>query len=130
METDELTNDQLVAAYVQLRDKRAARRAAFTEMDVVDKCKQEEIAKVLILRLKNAQAESIVSGGCVASLATRPLATVGNRDAFLWFVVSKGAWNMLDARCDKEAVCSHVLIHGTPPPGIIFREEAIIRVRR
>jgi len=130
LKVSELPNDKLVAAFVQLRDQRAQRKAAFTNADNDDKAKQEKIESILLQRFEKDGLESVRTGFGTAYKATKSSATVADKETFLQHVRDNGAWELLEARCSKDAVKQYRAEHNDLPPGINWYEEVGINIRR
>lgn len=130
MNASDLPNDRLVAVYVELRDRRAQRKAEFTNEDAEDKSRQEKIEAILLDRFNKDGLQSIKTSAGTAYRSSRTSATVADWDSFLLFVKSEGAWEMLERRCSKDAVGQYKAANEALPPGLNWREEATINVRR
>lgn len=130
MHVTDLPNDQLVGAYIELRDRRAERKAKFNNEDADDKGKQEKIEGLLLARLQEGGMESIRTSRGTAYRSTRVSATVADWDSFFSFVKSQEAWEMLERRCSKEAVKEYKEANEALPPGVNWTAEATINVRR
>lgn len=125
-----MTLNELVAKYVQLRDKKDALRAKY-------RAKEKKINEALILleaalikSLDSLGIESARSEGGTCYLSHRTSATVADRDAFFEFVESHGAWDMLESRCSKTAVEQYLEAEGQLPPGVNRRVERTLGVNR
>lgn len=130
MKVNDLTDAQLVGVYIKLRDRRAQRRAAHDNEDADDKARQEKIEAVLLRRFAAQGVESVRTTAGTAYKATRTSATVADWDAFLAFVRGAEAWDMLEKRAAKNSVEQYKAANEDLPPGVNWREEAVINVRR
>lgn len=131
MKLSELKNDQLVAAYVQLRDLRSQRKAAFDNQDAEDKARQEKIEGILLGRFESEGIESCRTGAGTAYKAIKTMANVADWDSALGFIKEEEAWEFLERRISKTAVEQYMEANeGKVPPGINIRRETVINVRR
>jgi len=122
--------DKVIAAYVQLRDKKA---------EVVARQK-EELAPLVDQMLKleawlhrellRQGVNSFKTDNGTAFVQTNTSVTVQDWEAALGFIISKGLWDFLEARVSKSAVADFVESHGDAPPGVSLRTEQVVRIRR
>lgn len=125
-----MTLNELVAQYVEVRDKKEEMRAAYKAKA---KKYDEALAKIEAILMKNMDTlgmESARTAGGTCYVSTRSSATVADRDAFLEFVENNGAWDMLESRCAKTAVEQYLEAEGHLPPGINRRVERTLNVNR
>lgn len=125
-----LGNDELVKLYVQLRDRRAARKKEFESVDDQDKAKMERIEGVLLVRFNESGSESVRTKEGTAFKHKSTFASVGDRDAFIGHIKATQDFELMDVRANKTAVQQHLEATGDLPPGINWREEIHIRVNR
>jgi hypothetical protein len=125
-----MTINELVAKYIDLRDRKEAIRKEATEKTAKIDAVLRKIENVLIASLDAAGVESAKTQDGTAFVATRSSATVADRDAFLGFVVEHDAFDMLESRCSKVAVEQWLEVNGELPPGVNYRTERTINVRR
>lgn len=124
---------EIVKAYILLRDRRAARKAAFTADDQMDKAFQDKIeAKLQAFFNETGQTSASVKGVGTAYTKTNTSATVADRVAFFDFVDSLGPDGraFLENRVSKSAVDAYVAEKGDVPPGIKYTTEISINVNR
>jgi hypothetical protein len=55
---------------------------------------------------------------------------VADWDYVLDYIQKNELWNMLEKRVSKQAVEQYVEEHGNLPPGINWREELVVNIRR
>ncbi len=122
--------NKLVEGYIKLRDAKAKRKAAY-EADVakIDKVMEGVEAK-LLQYFQETGIESVRTDAGTAYKSTRTSATVADRDAFFFFVQQHDAFQMLEARCAKNAVAEYKEAHGDLPPGLNWSEEVVVGFRR
>jgi hypothetical protein len=122
--------EQLIDRYVKLRDRKAAMKA---EYDLSVAKIDEAMTKVENFILGHLNTNGIDSVGAPAGTAfkaTMTSATVADRDAFMGYVRNNEAFNLLDVRANKTAVIEFREANNDLPPGINWREEAVVRIRR
>lgn len=130
MKVTALPNDELVKFYIELRDRRAARKKTYVTEDDADKVKQEYIEGVLLQRYNAAGIESARTMYGTAFKSKLTTASVGDKDVFMNHVKQNSAFELLEVRCSKEAVQQYIDEHKELPPGVNWREEIHIRVQR
>lgn len=122
--------EELVEKYIMLRDKKAAIMNAAKE-----KCAAIEaaltVAENTIMALLNEHG--LDSLGCASGTAyrtTRTSATVADWDATLQWIKDNDAFHMLERRVAKTAVEEYVKAEGDLPPGVNWKQDVTINVRR
>lgn len=125
-----ITTETLVEKYVMLRDAKAAATQRFKEkIAKVD----EAIGKLeaqLLQQLEATGAESIRTKAGTAYKTVKTSATVADWDAVLSYIVDQGLYNLLERRVSKQAVLEFRQENNDLPPGVNWREELSIGVRR
>lgn len=127
---DNLTNDEIVKLYVQLRDKRAAEKKAWEAVDTALAQKMEKLEAILLARYQEQGIESARTKYGTAYKTKVGYASVADRDVFFKWVMENRAVEFLEARCNKSAVQQFIAEHNDLPPGVNWREEIHIRVNR
>lgn len=128
-----MTLSDLVAAYITIRDRRATRKRAFLVEDEADKGRQEKIEAVFLMKFKELGIDSIKAsnGTGTAYKAVQTSATVADRSVFLEHVIANQAFELLDVRANKTSVAEYKEANeGAIPPGLNWREEQTVNVRR
>jgi len=127
-----MTLSDLVAAYIAIRDARATRKKAYVVADEADKNRQEKIEAVFLKKFKELGIDSIkaANGAGTAYKAVQTSATVADRAVFLEHIVTNGAFQLLDVKANKTSVAEYREVHGDIPPGLNWREEQTVNVRR
>lgn len=126
----ELTVDQVVAAYIKLRDKKESMEAAVKEQTKEIKAKMEKLE--LWLR-EQADAQGVTSFKTKAGTAfmtTTDFANVADWDAVLNFIRTNDAFDMLEKRVSKNAVRSYIDQHKEVPAGVNYGTRLEVNVRR
>lgn len=122
--------EELVEKYIELRDQKSKMSADYkvkvAKIDsVLDKIEGE-----LLRQFSDHGMESARTKSGTAYKSTRVSATVADWDYVLDFIQKNELWNMLERRVSKQAVEQYKEEHGDLPPGINWREEITINVRR
>ena len=130
MKVSELKNDELVTLYIQLRDRRAQRKAAYDNDDVSDKQKQEKIENLLLARFQDQGVESVRTAAGTAYKYVRESCTTADADLFWQYVLDRNAFELVEKRPNKTAIKQYKEEHQDIPPGLNWREEITIGVRR
>lgn len=130
MKASELPSNQLVDLYIQIRDRRALRKAEYENADAGDKHKQEKIEGILMVRFHNDGVESIRTDAGTAYVSARSAFSVADRDAFRKFVEDNNAWELVEMRAAKTACTQFKEEHNDLPPGLNYSEVKVINVRR
>lgn len=131
MKLSEAPDDVLVRKFVEIREARAQRKAAYTADDEADKARQEKIESEFLRRfLERGSTASACKGVGTAYLNNRTSATVADKDVFFAFLRENDAWELLDMRCSKTAVEAYKTANDDLPPGVNWSEELTVGFRR
>ena len=121
---------ELVAKYIELRDKKAAIKAEYDKkVEVVDDILVQIEVKFLEV-FQQTGIDSVKTDAGTAYQALRTTASVADRDAFMTFVRSKDEWTLVEVRAAKTACEQYKQEHGELPPGLNWREERVVNFRR
>lgn len=121
---------ELIDKYIEIRDKKAQLKA---EYDAKKGKMDEALEKIEAVILKTFEASGMDSAKTEKGTAyTSKLvtATVADPDVFMKHVIENQAWYMIEKRCSKVGVEQYRAEHDEPPPGINWREERVVNVRR
>ena len=127
----ELDDAKLLRIFIELRDRRAIRKAAYDADDASDKEKQNGIEVEFLRRFNERGVDSVSSRVLgTAYRSTRSSATVVDFDAFLKHVKKEDAWELLERRVNKKAVEQFKEVHDDLPPGVNLSETQVVNFRR
>jgi len=126
----DLPSGKLVEVYIQLRDRRAQRKAEFENSDADDKSRQEKIEGILLQRFTEEGIDSVKSAAGTAYTSTRSSASVADKDLFMSWVRENELWEFLEVRAAKGTVQSYREEQNDLPPGINWVEQRVVNVRR
>lgn len=120
----------IVEKYIKVRDRKAAimneaKEKAAKFDDVLDK-----IEAVLLATFAEMGMESVKTPFGTAYKSTRTSATVADWDIVWDFIQQNEQWDMLEKRVNKTTVEAYKTETGELPPGVNWREELTIGVRR
>jgi len=124
--------DELVGKYILLRERRAKRKAAFTNDDEADKTLQEKIEAVLMIKFQELGINSVNTPLGTAYTAIKTSASVADRDVYFNWVMEDPAERLifLEARASKNAVVAYRNAKGEIPPGLNWSESREINFNR
>lgn len=125
-----MTLEEIVSKYIAIRDKKAVMKAEYdSKVARVDEA-LTKLEAVLLKTFDEAGMESCKTSAGTAYKTTRTSFTVADRDAFIGFVKDNEAWEMLESRCSKKAAEEYMSANGEIPPGVNYRAEQVVNVRR
>lgn len=120
----------MIEKYIQLRDTKAAMKAAYTlATEGIDK-DLDTLEAQLLAKLNSLGMDSAKCASGTVFKSHRTSAQVADWDFVLKFVQDNGLWNMLEKRVSKAAVEQYKDEHGDIPPGISWRDEITVNIRR
>jgi len=120
----------LVAKYIELRDKKAEYKAEYdVKVGRIEEALDKIEAKLLEV-FDSAGMDSVKTEAGTAYVSTRTAASVADRDTFMEFVRTNDEWPLLEIRASKAAVEEYRSQHEDLPPGINWREERVVNIRR
>ncbi len=134
MDTDTPTKvapvDALVDSYVKLRDVKAKLKAEYDlQVGPVEQA-MDKIEARLLTTLDSQGVEAFKTASGTAFKTTKTTCGVADWDAFFQFVRANGYWNMLNHAANKTAVDEYRQAHNDLPPGVNWRVERCVQVRR
>jgi xanthine dehydrogenase molybdopterin-binding subunit B len=122
--------DELVEKYIKLRERKAELKSQYeAKVGQVDTL-MSQIEAVILTTFQQTGMDSVRTAAGTAYKSTRTSATIADWDSFLAFVKANGAFEMLERRCNKTAVEQFRAANDDLPPGVNFRAEVTIGVRR
>jgi hypothetical protein len=121
---------EIVSKYIELRDlkaqmKKEADAAVRPVQDAMD-----QLEAVILSNLDELGTEAFKTEAGTAYVSTRTSVTVADWDGFFGFVKDKEAWHLLNHAAGKTAVEEYAKETGDLPPGLNFRVERTVNVRR
>jgi hypothetical protein len=121
---------ELVAAYIQLRDKKAEYKAEYESKVAKIEENLDKIEAKFLKVFEESGMDSVKTEAGTAYKSTRVSVTTGDKDAFMEFVRTNDEWPLLEVRPSKAAVEQYREQHDDLPPGINWRAEQVVNIRR
>jgi type I site-specific restriction endonuclease len=121
---------EIVTKYIELRDRKAELKAEYdNKVASIDETLDKIEVKLLqIFEETGSKSFSTPNGTAYASVRTS--ASVDDKEAFMEYVKNTEQWPLLEVRASKTAVQQHRDIHEDLPPGVNWREERVVNIRR
>jgi hypothetical protein len=125
-----LTIDQVISAYLKLRNKKEA-----IEAETKDKVKgiKEQLLKLEAWIKEKADADGVTSFKTehgTAFLTTTDYANVADWDSVLGFILENEAFDMLEKRVSKTAVRGYIEATKAVPSGVNYGTRIDVNVRK
>jgi len=121
---------ELVAKYIEVRDKKAQMKTEYDgKIARVDEV-LDKIEAALLKTFETTGMDSVRTEFGTAYTSTKATASIADPDAFMTFCKENNAWHMLQKRAAQSAVEQYKDEHETLPPGIDWRVERTINIRR
>lgn len=122
--------EEVVEKYVLLRDKKSQVKARYDEEVAKIDDVMKRVEGALLKHFDTVGVESVSTKAGTAYKATRSSATVGDWDSFIAFVRAQDAYNFLEHRVSKSAVEEFKAANEDLPPGVNWRSEVVVNIRR
>ncbi len=122
--------EELVEKYVALRDKKAQIKAKYDAEVAKVEDVLTRVEGALLKHFETVGVESVSTKAGTAYKSTRNSATIADWDSFLEFVKGEEAYNFLERRCNKAAVEEFRAANDDLPPGVNWRSEVVVNIRR
>lgn len=122
--------DVRVEQYIKLRDKIKEIEARHKEELKVYKETLEKLNAVILAHLTQVGGESIRTSAGTAYITEKKSASLADPQAFMDYVISNEAWDLLDRKANSTAVADYISEHKAPPPGVNFSTTNLVGVRR
>ena len=124
--------DELVANYIKLRDKKSQLKKQYDEKVAKVDAVMDKMDAIILTTFQDSGIDSARTDAGTAYISTRTSATVGSREEFLSWVLQDPDERsiVLENRVSKVAVEQFKAANDDLPPGINFRSEVTVGVRR
>lgn len=121
---------ELVAKYVQLRDKKAEYKGEYEAKVAKIEDTLNKIECKLLEVFETTGMDSVKTEFGTAYKSVRSSASVADRDAFMEYVKANDEWQLVEVRAAKIAVEQFKDVNNDLPPGVSWREERVVNFRR
>jgi hypothetical protein len=122
--------DDVIAKYIELRDKKdQINAAAKTEVKAIE-ANMDVIEAWLMNEFNTRGGDSIACDIGTAFIKEVDFANVSDWNLTLPFIQTHGLWQMLKKDVNKTAVKEFIDANGVPPPGVNWGSKREIQVRR
>lgn len=121
---------EAVELYIKLRDKKSEISKARKAEESVVQEKMDKLELQLMSALDKLGGEGMRTPAGTAYISSRTSATISDKDSFMLHVKTNLAWELLETRVSKAAVDAYASEHGDVPPGINYRTERTVNIRR
>lgn len=119
-----------VEQFIKLRDMKAELKEKHAgEMAPIDQTMDMIKAELKQAMLQQNAAGMQTKAGTI-SLTSKASASAADLSAFWTWVVTQGAFDMLDKKPNVTAITEYVKQHGVPPPGVNYSVFQDVGVRR
>lgn len=124
------TADQIISAYIRVRDMKAELKAKHSkELAPYDEALFKLECRAMEL-LNSQGSESVRTSAGTMYKSTRTSVTVADKSAFLDYVKENMAFDLLDIKANKTAVEDFISANQDIPPGTNVRREDVVGFRR
>lgn len=120
----------LVAQYIELRDKKAKLKADYEAKAAKFDETLDKIEAALLKTFDSSGMDSVKTAAGTAYTTTRVTTSVADKDVFLQHVKSHDDWHLMEIRCSKTGIEQFKAVHDELPPGVNWREERVVNIRR
>ncbi|ENO78421.1 hypothetical protein [Thauera sp. 63] len=124
--------DELVANYIKLRDKKSQLRKQYDEKVVKIDAVMDKMEAIILKTFQNSGIDSAHTNAGTAYLSIRTSAYVTNREDFFTWVLddTENRISFFADRVNKAMVEEFKAANGNLPPGVTYRSEVTVGVRR
>ena len=124
--------DELVANYIKLRDKKSQLKKQYDEKVAKVDAVMDKMEAIILKTFQESGIDSARTDAGTAYISTRTSATVGSREElFQWIQEDFEERSIfLENRVSKVAVEQFKAANDDLPPGVNFRSELVVGVRR
>jgi len=120
----------LVAKYIEMRDKKYELKHQYefkaAQLDEV----LGKIESKLLQVFDSAGMDSVKTEFGTAYASTRSMASVADKETFMNFIKENEEWSLMEVRAAKLAIEQYKDANGDLPPGVNYREERVVNIRR
>lgn len=122
--------NDVVTKYIQLRDKKSQLKAEYDAQVAKIDAIMDKVEGKLIEYFQETGLESIRTDAGTAYKTTRVSASVADWDMLLSHVLTSENYQLLEHRVSKKAVEEFKTANNDLPPGVNWREEVVVNIKR
>lgn len=120
----------LARKYIELRDLVSEQERIHKESIEPYKRAMDKIERALLMHMNGVGAESVRTEFGTVYKTTKTSVTTADGELFMDYVIKNNAFELLDRRPNKTAVVSFRNERNDLPPGVNWREEVTVNIRR
>lgn len=122
--------DALVEKYIALRDRKAELKAKFkADTEAID-AGMAKCEAYFLTEMRRQGLTALPTEAGVPYQSTQTSVTVADWPAYFAWMQAGERWEFLDHKANKTAVVAYKEEHQDLPPGLNWREEIVVNVRR
>lgn len=122
--------NELVGKYIELRDKKSEIKAEYDQKVAKIDAVLEKIEAKLLSVFDDTGMDSCKTEFGTAYTSNRSTASVADREVFMNFIKENEEWPLLEIRASKSGVEQYKEANAELPPGINWRSERVVNIRR
>mgnify|MGYP000386197607 FL=1 len=122
--------EAIVGAYIKVRDEVAQIKASHKAQLEPYTQALDKLEAQMLQGLSDAGVESMKTSVGTAYRSERTSVTVADKSAFMDYIESNKAFDLLDVRANKTAVEGFMAENQDVPPGVNIRREVAVNFRR
>ena len=122
--------EKYIGKYVTLRDKIKALEDTHKKTMAPYKDMLETLGNHVLKHMQDTNVESVKTGEGTAYISERSSVTLQDAEAFMQYVITNSAWDLMDRRANAPAVEAFIKSTGGLPPGAKFSKMIKVGVRR
>ena len=119
-----------VAQYVKMRDLIKIKEKEFKDGITKYKDALDKLNSILLNHLNEVGANSVNTDAGTVYRTEKKSASLADSKAFMDYVITNGAYDLLDRKANVTAVAEFIKENNTLPPGVNFSSAYIVGVRR
>lgn len=122
--------DKRVDQFIKLRDKIKAIKEKHKEELAPFNEGLESLNSILLGHLNSVGADNVGTACGTVYKTAKKSASIADMDAFWTYVITQGAFDMVDKKANPTAVEEFIETNGAPPPGVNWNVVDVVGVRR
>lgn len=124
--------DELVANYIKLRDKKSQLKKQYDEKVAKIDAVMDKMEAIILKTFQDSGIDSARTDAGTAYISTRTSASVTNREDFFTWILDdpENRISFFADRVNKVMIEEFKAANGNFPPGVTYRSEVVVGVRR